>query len=63
MDTCKIWPGLYQYNAVDDGARYRVLAVVPRRSARTTVEFLDQVTEEMYFPIQNFQTDRGGIVL
>jgi len=60
MDTCKIAPGLYQYTAVDDCTRYRVLAVFARRTARNTIEFLDQVTEEMYFPIQRIQTDRGG---
>lgn len=60
MDTSKIGPGLYQYTAVDDCTRYRVLAVFARRTARNTIEFLDQVTEEMYFPIQRIQTDRGG---
>ena len=60
MDTCKVGPGLYQYTAVDDCTRYRVLALVARRTARNTIEFLDQVTEEMHFPIQRIQTDRGG---
>lgn len=60
MDTCKIGPGLYQYTAVDDCPRYRVLAVFARRTAGNTIEFLGQVLEEMYFPIQRIQTDRGG---
>jgi transposase InsO family protein len=59
MDTCKILPGIYQYTAVDDWARYRVLAVFRRRTAANTIEFLEQVLEEMYFPVQRVQTDRG----
>ena len=27
MDTCKIGPGVYQYTAVDDCTRYKVVAV------------------------------------
>ena len=60
MDTCKIAPGVYQYTAVDDCTRFRVLNVYPRRTAAHTIEFLEQVLEEMYFPIQRIQTDRGG---
>ncbi len=59
MDTCKIAPGIYQYTSVDDCSRYRVLAVFKRRSAANTLIFLDQVVEEMPFPIQRIQTDRG----
>jgi len=59
MDTCKIAPGCYQYTAVDDCTRYRVLAVFPRRTAANTLLFMEQVTEEMPFPIQRIQTDRG----
>lgn len=59
MDTCKIRPGVYQYTAVDDCTRYRVVGVYPRRTAGNTLTFLDRVTEEMPFPIQRIQTDRG----
>ena len=59
MDTCKIGPGLYQYTAVDDCTRYRVLRLYKRRTAKNTLDFLDCVMEEMPFPIQRFQTDRG----
>ncbi len=44
---------------MDDCSRYRVLAVFNRRSATNTLLFLDQVLEEMPFPIQRIQTDRG----
>ena len=60
MDTCKIGPGLYQYTAVDDCTRCRVLRVYSRRTAANTLDFLDAVIEEMGFPIQRIQTDRGS---
>jgi len=59
LDTCKIAPGCYQYTAVDDCTRYRVLAVFTRRSALNTLAFLERVIEEMPFPVQRVQTDRG----
>jgi transposase InsO family protein len=59
MDTCKLGPGLYQYTSVDDCTRYRVLRVYKRRTAANTLDFLDYVIEEMPFPIQRIQTDRG----
>lgn len=59
MDTCKIAPGIYQYTAVDDCTRYRVLRTYTRRTASNTLDFLDCVLEEMPFPVQRIQTDRG----
>jgi len=59
MDTCKIAPGIYQYTAVDDCTRYRVLDVFSRRTAANTLLFIDKVIEEMPFSIQRIQTDRG----
>ena len=59
MDTTKIAPGIIQYTAVDDCSRYSVLAVYSRRSGANTLLFLDQVVEEMPFPIRRIQTDRG----
>jgi transposase len=42
MDTCKIAPGLYQYTAVDDCTRIRVLALYKRRSAANSLLFLEK---------------------
>lgn len=58
MDTMKVTTGVYQYRAVDDCSRFRVLGVYPRRTAKHTVDFLDRVIEEM-----PFQTARGVNVL
>jgi transposase InsO family protein len=60
MDTCKIRPGLYQYTAIDDCTRFQVLGLYPRRTAANTLDFLKHVLEGMPFPVQRFQTDRGG---
>lgn len=59
MDVCKIGPGVYQYTAIDDCTRYRVLGLYARRTANNSLEFLDKLIEEMPFPIQRIQTDRG----
>lgn len=59
LDTMKIKAGMYQYTAVDDCSRFRVLGLYPRRAGKYTVAFLERVIEEMPFPIQRIQTDRG----
>ena len=59
MDTCKIAPGLYQYTAIDDCTRIRVLALFTRRTAANSLQFLEFAMEEFPFPIQRIQTDRG----
>ncbi len=59
IDVCKIAPAIYQYTAIDDCSRYRVLAVYSRRTAANTLDFLERLLEEMPFPIQRIQSDRG----
>jgi transposase InsO family protein len=59
MDTCKIAPGTYQYTAIDDCTRVRVLAIYPRRAAANSLSLLVRVIEETPFPAQAIQTDRG----
>lgn len=59
LDTMKIKAGMYQYTAVDDYSRFRVLGLYPRRAGKHTVAFLERVLEEMPFPIPRVQTDRG----
>ena len=50
MDVCKIAPALYQYTAIDDCSRYKVLGIYPRRTASNTLDFLEQVLEESLSP-------------
>lgn len=59
IDTCKIAPGIYQYTAIDDCTRWRVLDIYKRRTANNTLSFLDKMIEEFPFPIQRIQSDRG----
>jgi transposase InsO family protein len=59
MDVCKIGNHLYQYTAIDDCTRYKVIALYGRRSAENTLDFLEQVMDRMPFSIQRIQTDRG----
>ena len=59
IDTCKIGSNLYQYTAIDDCTRYRVLQIFKKRTAGNTLDFLEKVMEQMPFPIQRVQTDRG----
>jgi transposase-like protein len=59
LDTCKIAPGIYQYTAVDDCSRWRVLQIYRRRIASNTLNFLDEMVERFPFPIQRIQTDKG----
>jgi transposase InsO family protein len=59
LDTCQIGPRLYQYTAVDDCTRIRVLALFERRTAANSLRFLELMIEEFPFPIQRIQTDRG----
>jgi hypothetical protein len=59
MDTCKGRPDLYQFTVIDDCGRFLVASLARRGSAHATLRFLDQVLEEMPFPIQRLQTDRG----
>lgn len=59
MDTCKIGPSRYQYTAINDCTHIRLLALYARRSAANTLLFLERVLEELPFPVQRIQTDRG----
>lgn len=59
IDTCKIAPGIYQYTAVDDCTRLRVLAIYTTRSVANSLLFLEYLNEEFPFPMQRIQSDRG----
>lgn len=61
IDTTKIADGIYQYTAIDDCTRFRVLGIYSRRTAKNSVHFLEErMIEEFPFPIQRIQTDRGA---
>ncbi len=59
IDVCKIAPSRYQFTAIDDCTRWKVLGLYSRPTASNSRKFLEKVIEEMPFPIQIIQTDRG----
>lgn len=59
IDTMKVANGIIQYTSVDDCSRYRVLGIYKRKTAANSIDFMERVLEEMPFPIQRVQTDRG----
>lgn len=59
IDVCKIDTGIYQYTAIDDCSRFRVMHTYKRRTAKNSIDFLERIIEQMPFPIQTIQTDRG----
>jgi transposase InsO family protein len=59
VDTTKIAPDIYQYAAIDDCTRFRVLGIYSRRTARNSVRFLEgRMIDEFPFPIRRIQSDR-----
>lgn len=59
MDICKIGSGLYQYTSINDCTHYRVVTIYERRTAANTLDFIDCIVDEISFPIQRIQTNRG----
>lgn len=59
FDTFEVAEGIYQYTAIDDCTRMKVVKIYPARSALNSLDFLEYVIEELPFPIQRVQTDRG----
>ncbi len=59
MDVCKIGPNLYQYTAIDDCTRLKLVRLYPNKTARSTLNFVEQMVSTFPFPIQRLQTDRG----
>ena len=50
----------YQFTAIDDCTRLRVLRVYPRNDQKIAIQFLDYVLEKLPFEVQTIQTDNGA---
>jgi transposase InsO family protein len=50
----------YQYTAIDDCTRLRVLRVYPKHDQKTAIQFLDYVLEKLPFQVETIQTDNGA---
>jgi len=50
----------YQFTAIDDCTRLRVLRIYPRLNQRTAIQFADYVLERLPFRVEVIQTDNGA---
>ncbi|MFI8170924.1 IS481 family transposase [Streptomyces sp. NPDC085931] len=49
----------YQYTAIDDCTRLRVLRAYPRNDQKTAIQFIDYVLAKLPFAVDQVQTDNG----
>ena len=49
----------YQFTAIDDCTRLRVLRIYPRLNQQTAIQFADYVLERLPFRVEVIQTDNG----
>ncbi len=49
----------YQFTAIDDCTRLRVLRIYPALNQKTAIQFADYVLERLPFVVQQIQTDNG----
>ena len=50
----------YQYTAIDDCTRLRVLKIYDRLDQKTAIRFVDYVLEKLPFQVEKIQTDNGS---
>ena len=50
----------YQFTAIDDCTRIRVLRIYPRNNQKTAIQFIDYVLEKLPFRAETIQTDNGA---
>ncbi len=50
----------YQYTAIDDCTRLRVLKIFDRLDQKTAIRFIDYVLEKLPFKVDLIQTDNGS---
>jgi transposase InsO family protein len=50
----------YQFTAIDDCTRLRVLCIYPACSQKTSIQFPNYVLARLPFPVQTIQTDNGA---
>ncbi len=53
-------PRYYQYTAIDDCTRLRVLKIYERNNQKTAIQFLDYMCQKFPFRIDVIQTDNGS---
>ena len=56
IDNCKIRKKQYQFTAIDDCTRLRVLRLYDARDAKNAAAFVEQIQAAFPFPIQRIQS-------
>ncbi|GAA4298430.1 IS481 family transposase [Aestuariibaculum suncheonense] len=59
IDVTKIKNKAYQFTAIDDCTRMKVIRIYPNKKASSSIDFLGEVLNTLPFPIQHIQTDWG----
>jgi transposase InsO family protein len=59
-DTSQRKRKFYQYTAIDDCTRLRILRIYPRSDQKTAIQFLDYVLSRLPFQVEKIQTDNGA---
>jgi hypothetical protein len=49
----------YQFTAIDDCTRLRVLRIYPKLNQKTAIKFVDYVLQRLPFQVEVIQTDNG----
>jgi hypothetical protein len=50
----------YQFTAIDDCTRLRILKIYEHCNQKTAIQFADHVLEKLPFEVQTIQTDNGS---
>ena len=50
----------YQFTAIDDCTRLRVMRIYPRNNQKTAIQFVDYVLSQLPFAVETIQTDNGA---
>ncbi|MBO0879866.1 MAG: IS481 family transposase [Mycobacterium sp.] len=50
----------YQFTAIDDCTRLRVLKIYPKNNQKTAIQFLDYMLSQLPFQVEAIQTDNGA---
>jgi len=59
MDVTKLRTRAYQFTAIDDCTRLKVIRVYPNKKTDSAIDFLGEVLCSFPFPVQRIQTDWG----
>jgi transposase InsO family protein len=62
IDVTKITAGCYQYTAIDDCTRLKVLRIFSKKNADSSINFLNEIIDsfgDIGFAVQRIQSDNG----